>query len=344
MSNVSEAVRWLDQKLSLLDQRLLPHEQTYSAIETLEDAIENIKRLSVRGAPAIGIAAAYALCVSAHGYEGQEDFDHRLDADFERLVAARPTAVNLHWAASKVRDAGINAERGRALATMIQEAETIHADDRAACRRIGEAGLHVFEGLTPQADGTLGLITHCNAGALAVSELGTATAPMYLAHTAGQRLHVYADETRPLWQGARLTAWELDQAGIPVTVLCDNAAASLLASGKVQAAIVGTDRVAANGDVANKIGTFPLAMACQHFGIPFFVACPSSTFDAQTQTGADIPIEHRSAEEVIGSVGAKVDVYNPAFDITPASMVTAFLTDRGVLKPPFADSLKLLAE
>lgn len=342
MSMVSEAVRWQDQKLWLLDQRLLPHEEAYSAIETLDDAIENIKRLSVRGAPAIGIAAAYALCVSARRYAGQEDFSQRLNADFERLVAARPTAVNLRWAATKARDAGINAELGHALEAMVQEAESIHADDRIACRRIGEAGLSVLRELTPQSDGTIGLITHCNAGALAVSELGTATAPMYLAHAAGQRLHVYADETRPLWQGARLTAWELDQAGIPVTVLCDNAAASLLATGKVQAAIVGTDRVAANGDVANKIGTFPLAMACQHFGIPFYVACPASTFDSATQAGADIPIEHRGAEEVIGSVGAKVDVYNPAFDITPASMVSAFLTDRGVLRPPFADSLKLL--
>ncbi|MCR9279923.1 MAG: S-methyl-5-thioribose-1-phosphate isomerase [Pseudomonadaceae bacterium] len=344
MSMVSEAVRWQDQKLSLLDQRLLPHKQAYSAIETLDDAIENIKRLSVRGAPAIGIAAAYALCVSARQYAGEADFDRRLDIDFERLIAARPTAVNLRWAATKVREAAINANPGDALAKMIEEAETIHADDRAACRRIGEAGLSVLAELTPRADGALGLITHCNAGALAVSELGTATAPMYLAHAEGQKLHVYADETRPLLQGARLTAWELDQAGIPVTLLCDNAAASLLASGEVQAAIVGTDRVAANGDVANKIGTFPLAMACQHFGIPFFVACPSSTFDGHSATGADIPIEHRSAEEVIGSVGASVDVYNPAFDITPATMVTAFLTDRGVLRPPFADSLNLLRE
>lgn len=341
---LSEAVVWQDQKLSLLDQRLLPHEQAYCAIDTLDDAIENIKRLSVRGAPAIGIAAAYALCVSASNYQEHDDFRDRLNADFERLVAARPTAVNLRWAASKVRGAGLAVDRSEALEKMIREAEAIHAEDRAACRRIGEAGLTVLSELTPQSDGTIGLITHCNAGALAVSELGTATAPMYLAHAAGHRLHVYADETRPLLQGARLTAWELDQAGIPVTVLCDNAAASLLASGKVQAAIVGTDRVAANGDVANKIGTFPLAMACQHFGIPFFVASPASTFDAATKSGADIVIEHRSAEEVIGSVGAKVDVYNPAFDITPASMVTAFLTDRGVLRPPFADSLKALVE
>lgn len=339
-TSVPEAVTWENGELFLLDQRLLPHEVVVNPIRDLDTAITNIQRLSVRGAPAIGIAAAYALCVAARPYATSATFADELNADCDKLIDARPTAINLAWAARKIRDAGLAAHNADPIAAMINLAEKIHADDRAQCRRIGEAGLELLP--IPSGRPT-GVITHCNAGALAVSELGTATAPMYAAHGAGRSLKVFVDETRPLLQGARLTAWELDAAGIDVALLCDNAAASALATGEVDCAIVGTDRVAANGDVANKIGTLMLAIACKHFGVPFYVACPSSTFDPDCPTGADIPIEHRDAAEVRRSDAADVPVYNPAFDVTPAELVTAFITDEGVLHPPYPETLARLA-
>lgn len=339
--DVPEAVTWRDGELYLLDQRLLPHEVVVNRIDDMDTAILNIQRLSVRGAPAIGIAAAYALCVAARSYASSADFAERLGADCDALIDARPTAVNLAWAATRVRDAGLAAHNSNPLQAMVALAEKIHADDRIQCQRIGQAGLAL---LPSNNDRPTGVITHCNAGALAVSELGTATAPMYAAHAAGRALKVFVDETRPLLQGARLTAWELDAAGIDVALLCDNAAASALATGEVDCAIVGTDRVAANGDVANKIGTLMLAIACKHFGVPFYVACPSSTFDPDCPTGADIPIEHRDAAEVRRTDAADVPVYNPAFDVTPAELVTAFITDAGVLRPPYPKSLAQLAQ
>jgi methylthioribose-1-phosphate isomerase len=319
-ASVPAAIRWDGERLLLLDQRCLPATETYLDIRTLDEAMDAIRTLAVRGAPAIGIAAAYALALSMRNV-ARSDFDEHLEKNAARIRAARPTAVNLAWAVDRL------VRRAEDCEGLIAEAEAIHAEDRAICRAIGEAGVKLIE------PGTR-ILTHCNAGALAVSELGTATAPMYLAHAAGVPFSVYADETRPLLQGARLTAWELDRAGIDVTVLCDNAAASLMAEGSVDFVLLGTDRVTANGDVVNKVGTLGLAVLCRHFGIPFYVACPSSTFDGATPSGADVTIERRDPAEVMGPGTARVGAYNPAFDVTPAALVSALVTDRGFIPYP----------
>ena len=317
------AIRWQDDTLLLLDQRALPAETVYLEIQSLDAAIDAIRSLAVRGAPAIGIAAAYALAVSMRDVDGAR-FADVLKGNAAVLKAARPTAVNLAWAVDRLVSA---AEDAPAYSTLVAEAALIHSEDRRICRAIGEAGRHL---ITPGCR----VLTHCNAGALAVSELGTATAPLYLSHEAGVPFSVYADETRPLLQGARLTAWELSEAGIDVTLLCDNAAASLFAAGSIDLVLVGTDRVTANGDVVNKIGTLNLAVLCRHFGVPFYVACPSSTFDAHTPAGADVIIEQRDPSEVTGANRTRASVYNPAFDVTPAELVTALITDRGMIESP----------
>lgn len=317
--------------LKILDQRALPQTITYRHPARIEEVWDAIQTLSVRGAPAIGIAAAYGLAMAMGPWSrSAQAFDERLDEAASYLKSARPTAVNLAWACDRLVARGALEPSFEAL---LDEAERIHAEDRDICRRIGELGAPLIE------DGA-GVLTHCNAGSLAVSELGTATAPMYQAHAGGRRFRVYADETRPLYQGARLTAWELDQAGIDVTLICDNSAATHMASGLIQLAIVGTDRVTANGDVVNKIGTLSVAIACAHYGIPFYVACPSSTFDAATATGAEVPIEQRAAQEVLGSHAAAVPVSNPAFDVTPAALVTGIITERGIARAPLAESLQ----
>jgi methylthioribose-1-phosphate isomerase len=315
------AVRWDGARLELLDQRRLPGLVSYLPVESIAAAVDAIRTLAVRGAPAIGIAAAYALAVSVRD-AAPEDLMQRLRANASTLRESRPTAVNLAWAVDRLVK---RVEAEPSVAALVDEAERIHREDRAICRAIGEAGRSLI------APGS-GILTHCNAGALAVSELGTATAPMYLAHAAGVPFRVYADETRPLLQGARLTAWELDQAGIDVTLICDSAAASLMAAGAIDLVLVGTDRVTANGDVVNKIGTLTLAVLCHHFEIPFYVACPSSTFDPATACGADVEIEIRSAEEVLGDQAARVAAHNPAFDVTPAALVTGLITDRGIVR------------
>lgn len=320
---VPASVIWEDGALRLLDQRVLPVETIYLDINTLDEAIEAIRTLAVRGAPAIGIAAGYALARSMQAVP-ETSFRQTLDENAAALKTARPTAVNLAWAVDRLLRRGRQTPSYAALA---DEALAIHAEDRRICRAIGEAGQHL---ITPGAC----ILTHCNAGALAVSELGTATAPLYLSHAAGVPFTVYADETRPLLQGARLTAWELATAGIDVTVLCDNAAASLFAAGAIDLVLVGTDRVTANGDVVNKIGTLNLAILCQHFDVPFFVACPSSTFDPHTATGEAVMIEQRQAGEVLGPATAQVPAYNPAFDVTPADLVTGLITDRGLIESP----------
>ncbi|MDE0691724.1 MAG: S-methyl-5-thioribose-1-phosphate isomerase [Gammaproteobacteria bacterium] len=309
---VPKSVRWHDGRLWLLDQRALP--DVVSEIE-LHDAGEvavAIRDLVVRGAPAIGIAAAYGMALA---WRGGDD----LDSAAKTLLAARPTAVNLAWAVRRML--AVDANGG----DLVEEARTIHAEDAAMCRAIGRHGGHL---IAPDAN----LLTHCNAGALAVSELGTATAPMYLAHERGVPFHVFVDETRPVLQGARLTAWELGAAGIDCTLICDGAAAHLMGLGQVDLVIVGTDRVTANGDVVNKIGTRALAIAAKWHDVPFYVACPASTFDSATPTGADVAIEERGAEELTASipVPAQVRVRNPAFDVTPAELVTGYITDRGL--------------
>jgi methylthioribose-1-phosphate isomerase len=331
--NAPESIRWHDGRLYLLDQRRLPHDVNYLPIRNLEDADHAIRTLAVRGAPAIGIAAAYALAVAmaaeAPTGESSEDFVQRLDTLAERLCRARPTAVNLTWAADRLRR---RACREPCLQALVAEAEAIHREDTAICRAIGGYGEHLI------APGST-VLTHCNAGSLAVSALGTATAPMYLRHRAGVPFRVLVDETRPLLQGARLTAWELSTAGIDVTLICDNMSATLMAAGEVDLVLVGTDRVTRNGDVVNKIGTLNLAVLCRHFDIPFYVACPSSSYDPDTACGADVQIEERDPEEVLGDAAARVPVRNPAFDVTPAALVTGIITEQGIATPPLAESL-----
>jgi methylthioribose-1-phosphate isomerase len=291
---------------------------------------EAIRTLRVRGAPLIGIAAAMGVTLAARGRAPSLD---EVCAASKTLGATRPTAVNLHWALDRMeRRAGRAVEAGENLAQALRnEATAIWDEDRAMCARIGAAGAELV------GDDAL-VLTHCNAGALATGGIGTALAPIYTLHQAGKRVAVLADETRPLLQGSRLTAWELSRAGVPVTVITDNMAASRLRRGDVTCVLVGADRIAANGDVANKIGTYGVALAARAAGVPFYVAAPSSTIDPATPTGAAIPIEERSAGEVSGWRGHQaaptgVAVWNPAFDVTPAELVTAIITDRGVVAP-----------
>lgn len=338
MSTTPEPIRWHDGVLELLDQTQLPHRVVFERMMTATAVRDAIRQLKVRGAPAIGIAAAYGVVVAMVTAEHQsvEQFDETLAHVCALIGAARPTAVNLHWAMQRMRRVATTANTSDLALlqqALVAEAEAIHAEDRAICRAIGEYGRSLI------APGS-GILTHCNAGALAVSELGTATAPLYMAHAHGTAFRVYVDETRPLLQGSRLTAWELSRGGLDVTLICDNAAAHLMAEGAIDCVIVGTDRVTANGDVINKIGTSAVAIAARHFGIPFYVACPSSTFDAATARGADVTIEERASDEVTRIAGTYVaapgvKVRNPAFDVTPHTLVTGFITDRGLIRPPF---------
>ena len=318
--SVPEPIRWQDGRLSLLDQRRLPNEVVFEEQSGVASVARAIREMRVRGAPAIGIAAAYGMALGRSQRAN-------LEASAEQLRAARPTAVNLAWAVRRMLDAHA---AGRDL---VEEARAIHDEDRAMCEAIGRHG-------APLVAAEANLLTHCNAGALAVSALGTATAPMYVAHAAGVPFHVYVDETRPVLQGARLTAWELGQAGIAHTLVCDNAAAHLMAENAVDLVIVGADRVTANGDTVNKIGTRTLAIVAHYHGVPFYVACPSSTFDAATPTGNEVPIEERPGTEVTAHLPAPPDVAvrNPAFDVTPAELVTAYITEHGVVES--ADGLR----
>ena len=324
--NVPQTLKWEDERLFLLDQRVLPHTVRYVEPDGIEGVFEAIRTLTVRGAPAIGVAAAYGLAVAMKPHRALEGdaFLLKLTALGDYLSTARPTAVNLAWSVRRMVTAASATPTFEALCV---EAARIHAEDQAICRALGEHGVRLIS------EGA-GVLTHCNAGALAVTAWGTATAPMYLAHQAGVRFRVFAGETRPLWQGARLTAWELERAGIDVTLICDSMAASLMAAREVDLVIVGADRVVRNGDVVNKIGTLNLAVLCQHFDIPFYVACPSPTFDAATPTGTDVAIEEREAAEVAGDHAATVAVRNPAFDVTPHALVTGYVTDRGLLGAP----------
>lgn len=336
---VVEAVRWSahGDAVDIIDQRALPGELVRRELRTADDVCEAIASLAVRGAPAIGIAGAMGLVVALRDCVATDRATF-LDA-VERLSriigAVRPTAVNLPWAMERMRRVADSTPGSARLVLdeLSAEATRILEEDRAMCRRIGEHGLSLL-GDVPR------VLTHCNAGALATGGIGTALAPIYLAAEQGRDVRVFADETRPLLQGSRLTAWELSQAGIPVTVLADNMAASLLRSGAVDLVIVGADRIAANGDVANKIGTYALALAARHHGIPFYVAAPWSTVDPATATGDDIEIEQRGSHEVThwrGALIAPADaaVYNPAFDVTPGALITAIITDRGIERGPF---------
>jgi methylthioribose-1-phosphate isomerase len=334
--DVIQAVRWSDDGagVRIIDQRELPEREVYRDLRTVDEVYEAIVTLAVRGAPAIGIAGAMGMTLSLDGTEQDGTAVlHRVAKAHGRIRSARPTAVNLGWAVDRVQKVALRSRGEGTRRAMIAEATAILDEDRAMCRAIGaHAAMLMHDGAR--------VLTHCNTGALATGGIGTALAGVYVAMEQGKRLHVYADETRPVLQGSRLTAWELKRAGIPVTVLVDGAAASLMADGEVDLCVVGADRIAVNGDVANKIGTYPLALAAKHHGIPFYVAAPASTFDALTATGGEILIEQRSAEEVRCGFGAPtappgIDVYNPAFDVTPASLITAIVSDRGVHRPPY---------
>lgn len=348
-------VRWsAEGALRIVDQRRLPGAFVERDLVTVEEVAEAIRTLAVRGAPAIGVAAAMGLAAaldhrhregearasrlgdaSATAFPSCDALLDRVRADAARLRETRPTAVNLAWALDRMvaRAEATRGEVAAILAGLREEAEAIRAEDVAMCAAIGGHGLALLR------DG-MRVLTHCNAGALATAGIGTALAPVHLAHANGLRIEVFADETRPLLQGARLTAWELLRAGIPVTVLTDGMAASLMAAGRIDLVLVGADRIAANGDVANKIGTYGLAVLAHHHRIPFVVAAPWSTVDLATPTGAGIVIEQRAAAEVAEVQGVRcapegVAVHNPAFDVTPGHLVTRIVTDRGVHHGPY---------
>ena len=334
-----EAVRWSPDATAvrIIDQRRLPGEYLERDLRTLDEVVEAIQTLAVRGAPAIGVCGAMGLVVTADALsaEAPETFRVRLGALASTIREARPTAVNLSWAVDRLMRiaARIHGAPAEVLAAMRREATAILDEDRRMCRAIGEHGAPLV------AEGAR-VLTHCNAGALATGGMGTALAPVYVAAESGRRVAVLADETRPLLQGSRLTAWELVRAGIPVTVLADNMAASVMRAGAIDLCLVGADRIAANGDVANKIGTYGVAVLARHHGIPFYVAAPSSTIDPATATGADIVIEQRNPHEVTRPFGVAiapdgVAVHNPAFDVTPAELVTAIITERGVHRRPY---------
>ena len=341
--SLPKSVRWKSGNLYLLDQTQIPSNIVEEKQDNIEQIWDSIKQLKVRGAPAIGIAGAYGLLLGVKDkiYLSPDKFIQELERQAAYLDSARPTAVNLKWALTRMvnKARSLEAQDARTIyESLVKEAVQIHDEDRQLCRQIGENGaVLIKEGM--------GVLTHCNAGSLAVSELGTALAPMYIAHDQGVKFHVYADETRPLLQGARLTSWELQQAGLDVTLICDNMAAHMMSQGLVDLIIVGTDRVAANGDVANKIGTMSLAILAKHFSIPFYVACPYSTIDFSTPEGKDIVIEERGADEVTHfglrrTAPEGIKVRNPAFDITPKQLVTGLITERGIICPPYDVNLR----
>ncbi len=341
-----QSVRWSGTHLELLDQRRLPEEITYLTLNTPQQVWEAIRELAVRGAPAIGISAAYGIYLGIQNLDADSDeLAQEVKRVGEYMATSRPTAVNLFWAiermerlAGSLAASGASAEEFRR--TMLEEAHKIREEDERTNRLIGEHALTLLQD-------NIGILTHCNAGGLATAKYGTATAPMYLAKERGWNLKVYADETRPVLQGARLTAFELMQAGIDVTLITDNMAGHVMSKGLIQAVIVGTDRVAANGDVANKIGTYSVAVLAKAHGIPFYVACPLSTIDLNTPDGSQIPIEERPEVEITEGFGKRtapqgVKVYNPAFDVTPHEYVTAIITEKGIVKPPYAENLRKL--
>jgi methylthioribose-1-phosphate isomerase len=335
-----ETMRWLGDvsgQLQLIDQTLLPTELREIVCNDVEAVWEAIKTLRVRGAPAIGIAAAYGTVLGVRNavQENSEAFFARVEQVTKYLAESRPTAVNLFWALDRM-SARAQALRGThsphaITAALLTEAQQIHEEDRALCHAIGRHGAELL------AAGS-GVLTHCNAGGLATAEYGTALSVFFTCQDQGKALHVFVDETRPLLQGARLTAWELVQRQIPATLICDNMAAQVMREGRIQAVVVGADRIAANGDTANKIGTYSVAVLAHAHQIPFYVAAPSTTFDLTIQSGEQIPIEQRAAAEITHGFGRTtapegVQVYNPAFDVTPARLIAGIITERGVIRP-----------
>lgn len=338
-TNIVPHIYWVGQTdgyLQLIDQTLLPTELKQLDCRTVEAVWEAIKMLRVRGAPAIGIAAAYGVCVGLQTPSAERTkVLQRLAEVVDYLASSRPTAVNLFWALDRMKgtaeslpaSAGADEIRMR----LLDEAQRIHEEDRGTCRAIGRFGQELLS------DGQ-GVLTHCNAGGLATAEYGTALSVFFSAQDVGKTLHVFVDETRPLLQGARLTAWELMQRNIDATLICDSMAAQVMKEGKVQAVITGADRIAANGDSANKIGTYSLAVLAKAHQIPFYIAAPQSTFDLAIESGDQIPIELRQPEEITCGMGKQtapdgVKVYNPAFDVTPAELIAGIITEHGVISP-----------
>ena len=337
------ALRYEGGKLIIVDQTRLPGELVYVTLDTRAQVWEAIKKLRVRGAPAIGVCAAFGVLVGIREAKGRATAD-AISAGLETaayLATSRPTAVNLFNALDRMR--GLLAQcttlgsADEVSARVEAEAVAMFNEDAATCRALGEHGAALIS------DGD-GVLTHCNAGALAATQYGTALAAMFRAHELGKKFHVFADETRPLLQGARLTAWELMQAGIDVTLICDNMAAQVMREGRIQLAIVGADRIAANGDTANKIGTYSVAVCCKAHGIPFYVSAPLTTFDFDIESGSQIPIEQRDENEIACGFGTRtapegVNVYNPAFDVTPADLIAGIVTEKGILRPPYRDAI-----
>jgi methylthioribose-1-phosphate isomerase len=327
--------------LELTDQRKLPAEFVTIQCRKVEQLYNLIKTLAVRGAPAIGVAAAFGVCLAAQEAKGLKlsDAVKHIEERINYLASSRPTAVNLFWALERMKQKlNTITEIGSLQKCLLAEAQRIFAEDVDMCHKIGINGEKFIVGGSS-------VLTHCNAGALATAGTGTALAPMFEAHKNGKKFKVYADETRPLLQGARLTAWELMQAGIDVTLICDNMAGALMKDGKINAVIVGADRIAANGDTANKIGTYSVSVLAKAHGVPFYIAAPSSTFDLSIQTGREIPIEQRKADEVANFMDSHnapkgVNVYNPAFDVTPAENITAIITEKGVIECPTKEKIK----
>jgi methylthioribose-1-phosphate isomerase len=333
-------------RIRMIDQTKLPGELVYIETADVKELWHAIKTLQVRGAPAIGVAAAMGVVIAVQGLDAKtgEELVREVNKAADYLAKSRPTAINLFWALErmkKVAAAAMNNEPRELKRILAEEAVKIRDEDAAMCRAIGQYGAALLkDGFT--------VLTHCNAGGLATAEYGTALSPIYVAQEQGKTIRVFADETRPLLQGSRLTAWELMQAGIDVTLICDNTAAHVMREGKINAVMVGADRIAANGDTANKVGTYGVAVAARAHNIPFYVLAPTSSWDLTLQSGKDIPIEHRDKGEVTKGFGKltapeHVKVYSPAFDVTPAELITAIVCEKGIAKPPFEKTLKELA-
>ncbi|QEP43650.1 S-methyl-5-thioribose-1-phosphate isomerase [Ectothiorhodospiraceae bacterium BW-2] len=330
-----EPIRWHNRQLHLLDQRLLPQQIRYNSYDTALEVAAAITTMVVRGAPAIGVSAAYGVVLSAQQHGDNRD---AIAADIAHLAKARPTAINLHWALQQMQQ---RLESGATIDELTAAAIQIHADDIAANRKMGELGAALIE--TP----STAVLTHCNAGALATGGYGTALGVVRRGYSDGKICQLYADETRPWLQGARLTAWEMVQEQIPVTLIAEGAAASLMQQGNIGWVIVGSDRIVANGDVANKIGTYPLAIIARHHGVKFMVVAPTSTIDMSLESGSQIPIEQRSSDELLTLAGQPMaalgaEGWNPVFDVTPAALIDAIVTEKGVVEQPNREKMARL--
>ncbi|GAB4336073.1 MAG: S-methyl-5-thioribose-1-phosphate isomerase [Calditrichia bacterium] len=339
-----KSLEWKGHYLRIIDQTKLPGELTYRDLKNIQEVYEAIQKLRVRGAPAIGVAAGFGLYIGISQLEPtipDEEFLKKSRELADYLISSRPTAVNLQWAVDYIFEqiSDNNLNNREKITRCLKLAQELLADDRQRCNRIGEYGSE----LIPD---NARILTHCNTGALATAGIGTAFGVLLKAHQKGKKLEVFVDETRPLLQGARLTMWELQQAGIPATLISDNMAAFAMKKKHIDGVIVGADRIAANGDTANKIGTYNLAVLCQYHQIPFYVAAPLSTFDISLDNGEQIPIEERDGEEISNIWGKllittpNAQTWNPAFDVTPAELISAIITEKGILKPPFGESIK----